>query len=128
MVVVFAQQPVGGEPQIVKRRADAGEIISGFRGQSQCAVLPDEQTDSEFFLEPPDLMADGGLGDVQLGGRNGEAQMPGRGLECAQTVERGQPRGHFGPKNSCMKLSHLKRNKVSFVGRPEQRRYWLQQD
>ena len=72
MVVVLAQQPVGGEPQIVERSADAGEIIAGFRRQRQRAVLPDEQADSEFLLEPPYLMADRGLRDVQFGSRNGE--------------------------------------------------------
>jgi hypothetical protein len=43
--------------------------------------------------------------------------MPGRGLERAQPIERGQPRGHLA-KNSCMNLRHLKRNKVSFVEIP----------
>jgi len=42
MVIVLAQQPVGGKPQIVKRRANAGQIIPGFGGQCQRAVLPDE--------------------------------------------------------------------------------------
>jgi hypothetical protein len=43
--------------------------------------------------------------------------MPGRGLERAQPIERGQPRGHL-TKNSCMSLCHLKRNKVSFAETP----------
>ena len=67
MVVVLAQQPVGGEPQIVEGRADARQIIPGLRGQRQRAVLPDEQPDPQFLLEPPDLMADRGLGDIQFG-------------------------------------------------------------
>jgi len=29
MVVVLAQQSVGGEPEIVERGADAGEVIPG---------------------------------------------------------------------------------------------------
>ena len=95
MVVVLAQQPVGGEPQIVERGADAGKIIPGLRRQRQRAVLPDEQADPEFLLEPPDLMADRGLGDVQFGRRKGEAQVPGRGLEGAQSIERRQSGGHF---------------------------------
>ena len=72
----------------------AGLIIPGLRGQSQCAVLPDEQPDPQFLLEPPDLMADRGLGNIQFARRIGEAQMPRRGLEGAQAVERGQPRAH----------------------------------
>ncbi len=94
MVVVPAQQPVGGEPQIVERGADAGQIIPGLRRQRQRAVLPDEQADPEFLLQPPDLMADRGLRDVQLGRRTGEAQMPGGGLERPQAVQRRQPGGH----------------------------------
>ena len=69
MVVVLAQQPVGGEPQIVERGADAGEIFPRLRRQRQRAVLPDEQLIAELLLEPPDLMADRGLRDVQLGRR-----------------------------------------------------------
>ena len=67
MVVVLAQQPVGGEPQVVEGGADAGEIVPGLRRQRQRAVLPDEQADPEFLLQPPDLMADRGLRDVQFG-------------------------------------------------------------
>ena len=69
MVAVPAQQPVGGELEIVERGADAGEIIPCLRRQGQRAVLPDEQLDPQFLLEPPDLMADRGLRDVQLGRR-----------------------------------------------------------
>ena len=117
VVIVLAQQPVGGEPQIVERGADAGQVIPGFRRQRQRAVLPDEQANPQFLLQPPDLMADRGLRDVQLGGRIGEAQVPGGGLERAQSIERGQSGGHLA-KNSCMSLCHLKRNKVSFVESP----------
>ena len=118
MVVVLAQQPVGREPQIVERGADAGEVIPGLRRQRQRPVLPDEQPDPQFLLEPPDLMADRGLGDVQFGGGIGEAQMPGRGLEGAQTVERGQSGGHVPRLPRCMSLYHAKPDKMSFVERP----------
>ncbi len=88
MVVIPAQHPVGCEPQIVKRSADTGEIVFGFRRQRQRAVLPDEQANSQFLLQPFDLMADRGLRDVQLGCRLGKAQMPGGGLERAQSIKR----------------------------------------
>ena len=127
MVVVLAQQPVGREPQIVKGGADAGQVIPGLRRQRQRAVLPDEQADPQLFLQPPDLMADRGLRDVQLGGRIGEAEVPGGGFERPQAIQRGQPARSFGRKIQCMSLSHLKRNKVSFAERPEERRYSLQQ-
>ena len=94
MVVVLAQQPVGGKPEIIEGGADAGQVVFRFRRQRQRAVLPDEQANPQFLLQPPDLMADGGLRDVQFGRRIGEAQMPGRGLERAQSVERWQPGGH----------------------------------
>ena len=121
MVVVFAQHPVGGKPQIIKRGADAGQIILGFRRQCQRTVLPDEQANSQLLLEPFDLMADRGLRDVQLGSRLRKAQMPGGGLERAQSIERWQPGGHF-PHPIYMSLFHAKRYKVSFVeclGKPD---------
>ena len=95
MVVVLAQQPIGGEPQIVEGGADAGEVIHRLRRQRQRPVLADEQADAELFLQPLDLMADRGLRDVQLGRRLREAQMPGGGLEGAQSIQRRQPGGHL---------------------------------
>ena len=87
MVVVLAQQPIGGEPEIVEGGADAGEVVLRLRRQRQRAVLADEQADAEFLLQPLDLMADRGLRDVQFGGRLRKTQMPGRGLEGAQSVQ-----------------------------------------
>ena len=95
MVAIPPQHPVGGKPQIVERGADPGQVIPGFRRQRQRPVLPDEQAYPQFLLQPPDLVADRGLRDVQFGRRVGEAQMPGRGFERAQSIERGQPGGHF---------------------------------
>jgi hypothetical protein len=57
--------------------------------------LPDEQANPQLLLKPPDLMADRGLRDVQFGSSNGEAEVPGGGLECAQSIEGWQPGGHF---------------------------------
>ena len=82
--------------------------------QCQRAVLPDEQANPEFLLQPFDLMADRSLRDVQLGSRQREAQMPGGGFERAQSIERRQPGGHFTNLIS-MSLYHAKRYKVSFV-------------
>jgi len=95
MVVVFAQHPVGREPQIIERGADPGQVVPGFRRQGERAVLPDEQAYPKFLFETLDLMADRGLRDVELGCRLREAQMPGGGLEGAQSIERRQPGGHF---------------------------------
>ena len=82
-IIVLAQQPVGGEPQVVERGADPGKVIPGLWRQRQGAVLPDKQANSKLVLQPPDLMADRGLRDVQFGRRRGEAQMPGGGFEGA---------------------------------------------
>ena len=114
MVVVLAQQAVGRKPEIVERGADAGEIFLRLLRQRQRTVLADEQANAELFLQPLDLVADRGLRDVQLGGGLGETQMPGRGLEGAQSIQRRQPCCHSGiPKY--MSLYHPKRYKVSFV-------------
>lgn len=99
-VVVLAQQLVGGEAQIVEGGADAGEVILRLRRQGQRTVLPDEQGDPELLFQPFDLMADRGLRDVQLGGGLGKTQMPGRGLEGAQPVQRRQPGSHAPVPNT----------------------------
>ena len=44
----------------------------------------------------------------------GEAEMPGRGLEGAQSVERWQPGGHL-PGILFMSLYHVKLHTMSFV-------------
>ena len=118
MVVVFAEQAVGRKPEIVERSADAGEIFLRLLRQRQRAVLADEQTNAELFLQPLDLMADRGLRDVQLGRRLGEAQMPGGGLKRPQSIQRRQPGGHSANPRY-MSLYHPKRYKVSFVERPD---------
>src|SRR5262249_54803537 len=108
--------------QIVEGGADARQVVARLRGQGQRAVLPDEQADAQLLLQPPDLMADRGLRHVQLGGRLGEAQMPGGGLERPQTVERRQPGGHFQCPawySNLMTLSHLKRHNMSFAELPK---------
>ena len=48
-----------------------------------------EQGGAQTLLQPLDLMADRRLGDAQLLRRPGEGEMPRRGLEGAQRVERG---------------------------------------
>jgi hypothetical protein len=40
-------------------------------------------------------MADSGLRDVKFGSSNGEAEVPGGGLERAQSIQRWQSGGHF---------------------------------
>lgn len=53
----------------------------------------------EFFLQPPDLVADGGLGDVQFLRGVGETEVPCGGLECAQPLSEGNL-AVIGPSNA----------------------------
>jgi hypothetical protein len=66
-------------------------------GQHQPTREPSEELHPEQLLERADLMADRGLGDVQLGGGAREAEMSGGGLESAQCCERRQTAGHGYP-------------------------------
>ncbi len=59
-------------------------------GEAQLAVVAAEQRHAELLLQGLDLAADRGLGDEQLGGRLGEAQVTGGSLEAFQQVERRQ--------------------------------------
>jgi len=60
VIIVPAQQPFGREPQIVECGADTGQIIPRFRVNAS-ARSADEQANPQFFLKPPDLMADRGF-------------------------------------------------------------------
>ncbi|MEY9280935.1 hypothetical protein ABIA03_002127 [Bradyrhizobium yuanmingense] len=113
LVVVLAQETVGGEAQIVEGGADARQIVARLRRQRQRAVLPDEQADAEFLLQPADLMADRGLGHVQFAGCQREAEVARGGLERPQSVQGGQSGSHLAA--GCMTLFHAKRYKLSFV-------------
>jgi hypothetical protein len=54
----------------------------------------DEQAHSEIVLQPLDLLADGGRGDVQFLGCMLETEVTGRRFEGAQGAERWQAIGH----------------------------------
>ena len=100
--------------QILKRGAYGRKIALRITGERECPVAPFEQPKTELFLQPPDLMADGGLGNVQLHRGLGETEMPGRGLERTKAIEGGKSR--HGARIH-MRLSHVKRDNSSFVGR-----------
>ena len=53
-----------------------------------------EQLERQQILEPADLMAERGRRHMQLLGGLGEAQVPGRGLERLEGIERGQGAAH----------------------------------
>src|SRR6185437_13742462 len=64
-----------------------------------------EQPKAEPLLEKLHLMADGGLGDVELVGRAGEVEVPRRRLEGAQGVEWGQVALHGSGVRVCGRIS-----------------------
>jgi hypothetical protein len=57
------------------------------RGQRNASLRPVEQADAELHLELANLLADGGLGDVQSFGRAVEVQFLRDGDEVAQMSE-----------------------------------------
>jgi hypothetical protein len=63
---------------------------------------------------PVDLSRHSKISSHDFSPHNGEAQMPGRRLEGAQSVERWQSVGHF-PDDLYMSFCHVKRLEVSFV-------------
>ena len=123
-VAIGAAQPGGGAAQVLERAAHRRQVGLRLACQLQRAVAAHEQGDAELLLQPADQVADRGLGDVQLVRGAGEAEMARRRLEGAQAVQRGQ--GRHGAQLS-MTLSHVKADKVSFVGRRAMATY-LQSD
>ena len=98
-----------------KRRArPAGSVCPSSVSRSPRGSRRNSRTPS-MLLEPSDLMADRRLGDVQLAGGAGEAEVSRRGLERAQRRERRQTAGHRQvPGMSSIHVFHEKR---SFVKR-----------
>ena len=91
---LLAEQVIGGLLEQSEGPGDGRQVGLSVVGQQQGAVEAAEQLALEPLLQGLDLVADGRLGDVQLLGGAGEAQMPRRGLEGAQSVERRQALGH----------------------------------
>ena len=94
-LLVGAQQ-VGGVGQLVETVPHGRQGGLAGLGQPERAGQAPEQRDAHLFLKRLDLVADRRRGDMQLLGGLGEAQMPRRGLEGAQRIERGQVAGHIG--------------------------------
>src|SRR5690349_18727474 len=94
LIVVLAFETIGSEPQVVECRSNARKVFPRLSRQRQAAVLPDEQLDPKLLFEPPDLMADRRLRDVQLGGSQREAEVSGGGFEGAQAIKGGQASSH----------------------------------
>ena len=95
-------EPLQRCPQTAKRFRDCGNQSLSFIGQCQPAGQPAEQLDAQTRLQALDLVADGRLPDTQLHARFGETQMPRRGLERAQRIERQMGLGHACALNFLM--------------------------
>ncbi len=77
------QQSIGRCSQIPKGGTNARQVV-GRRGRERQSAIPtDEQPQSKLLLQPFDLMADGGLRDVQFRRCRGEAEVSGGRFECA---------------------------------------------
>ena len=79
------------------RHLDLGEDFSYFhqvqitgRGHLQASAHPAKQQVLQQLFQLRDLFAHRALGQVQLFGGPGEAQVPGHGLETLQGGDRGQ--------------------------------------
>ena len=64
--------------------------FSPFVGQLHGPVRTGKQLNLQAFLQVANLLADGGLRQVQLFGRAGKAQQARGGFERNQRIERGQ--------------------------------------
>jgi hypothetical protein len=67
------------------------------RGELKAPWQAHEQRHAQVRLEEAHLVADRGLGDVQLVGGAGEAELAGRHLEHAQGIEGRQHGRHRAP-------------------------------
>ncbi len=82
-----------GSDTALERRegvADRRQQELTFVRQHQPSVQAAEQRHPQVLLQRLDLVADGGLGDEQLLGSLGEAEVPRGGLEGPERVQRGQ--------------------------------------
>lgn len=87
-------QALGGRRDAVEGLARGAKTDLPLLGQQERPVEAAEELAPEMLLERLHLMADRGLGDVQLLGGPGEAEMARRGLEGAERVEGRETAGH----------------------------------
>ena len=74
--------------QVFERAAHGRQIRFRLTRQFQRAIAAHEEGNAKLLLQPPDQVADRGLGDVQLFRGAGEAQVTRRRLEGTQSAER----------------------------------------
>ena len=74
------------------------QVGSTFRRQFDAARQADEQRLLQSLFKRADVLADGSLGQAELGRGGGEIRQPRGGFETAQPVERGQGQGRLRHK------------------------------
>jgi len=77
----LAEQLLGTAAQGVEGLSQGRQVAAPGFGQAQTLGFADEQAVVEMLLKLLDLLADGGLGDMQLFGRAGKAAQARGGLE-----------------------------------------------
>jgi hypothetical protein len=88
------QEAFSAERNAVESVAHRNEILLAGLGQQKTLRLAVEEAHAELGFERLDLMTHGPLRHEKLGSRAGEAFMPGRSLEGAQRIQRGQALPH----------------------------------
>ena len=91
--------------EVAQGLAHLADELLALLGQPDGAVEPAEQPHAQRLLQRLDLMAHRRLGDMQFFRGQGEAEKPGRRLEGAQSVHRGQARRHDDPLSHKLFLS-----------------------
>jgi len=87
VVVLATPQTIHRAAQILERGSDRGQQLLGLARQCQRPVAADEERGAELVFQATDLMADGGLGDVQFRRGQREAQVPRGGFEHQEPIQ-----------------------------------------
>jgi hypothetical protein len=110
-------------PQALARLGQAVEALTQRRngqlagiGQQQGSGHTTEQGQADEVFQSLHLMADRRRRDVELPGGLGEAQVPCRGLESAQGIQRGDASAHG---DLHIRISKPSQEQRSFVERPD---------
>ena len=74
--------------ELAERSADVSHKVGAFGGEYYAARPPFEQRYSKPILQKSDLLPDGPVCYMQIGGRSHKATVPSRCLESAHGVER----------------------------------------
>jgi hypothetical protein len=94
----FGADARGRFAEQIEAHRELRQIVATLVGEHEAAREALEQRGVEVVLESPHLLADGCRRHAQLHGGRDEAAQPGRSLEGAQGIERGESPGHGRPR------------------------------